>query len=184
MHDSSPRPVGLLGTSEQQVGRPLPETIEDNLYGLHIWEFDSLERFFYFFHAYAIVANLSGFRQIVQDSEDLGAIVQFCWRAVELQQVNCVGGKISQAFFNARSGCILQRSGEANAGPLLWQLRPLPTILLEAGDQALASTITINVGGVDEIYATVDRFVQGGQSIRLQDVPPVASNGPCAETNI
>ena len=33
------------------------------------------------------------------------------------------------------------------------------TILPEAGDQALASTIAINVGSVDEIYATVDRFV-------------------------
>jgi hypothetical protein len=45
------------------------------------------------------------------------------------------------------SGCILQRFGEANAIPP------------EAGDQARASTITINVRGVDEIYATVDRFV-------------------------
>jgi hypothetical protein len=83
--------VFFLGTGEEQVGRPLPETIEDNLYGLHIWEFDSLDRFVDFFYAYAVVANLSGFRQIVQNSEDLGAIVQFCWRAVELQQVNCVG---------------------------------------------------------------------------------------------
>jgi hypothetical protein len=33
------------------------------------------------------------------------------------------------------------------------------TNLPEAGDQALASTIAINVGSVDEIYATVDRFI-------------------------
>jgi hypothetical protein len=37
--------VFFLGTSEEQVSGPLPEAIADNLYGLHIWEFDSLERF-------------------------------------------------------------------------------------------------------------------------------------------
>jgi hypothetical protein len=70
-------------------------------------------------------------------------------------------------------GICLEFSGEQAAGqgyasenadvsdvdPLLWQLRSLPYDPSGGWRPALASTIAINVGSVDEIYATVDRFV-------------------------
>src|SRR5256885_4980937 len=81
----------FLSSREEQVGGPQAETIEDNLYRLHIGEFESLECFFDFLHTDAVVADFSSFHQIIEDADDLRAIIQFRWRAVELKQINCVG---------------------------------------------------------------------------------------------
>src|SRR5947209_14320685 len=80
----------FLSSREEQFGGPQPEAIENDLYRLHVGKFDSLQCFFDFLHTDAVVAEFSGFHQIIQDSDDLRAIIQFRWRAVELEQINCV----------------------------------------------------------------------------------------------
>jgi hypothetical protein len=73
--------------------------------------------------AFQLSPNRPGFRRPRGDStillEGSGAA------ASELRRLKDFAGCL-QPMQSDSSGCILQRFGEANAGPLLWQLRSLP----------------------------------------------------------
>jgi hypothetical protein len=60
---------------------------------------------------------------------------------------------------------------EVVAGPLL----------LEAGQQALAVAVAIDVGGVEEVHAQVQRLVQRGHGGSVVGGAPGATNGPGTE---
>src|SRR5437667_3306457 len=85
---------------EEDFSRALTETVENNLDGLNVGILDRLECLLDFLDAHAVVANLSGLNQIVENSEYLCMIIEFGWRAMQLQKIERIGRKIPQAIFD------------------------------------------------------------------------------------
>ena len=56
---------------EEQVRRALAEHIEDDLHRLHARILDRFQRLFHFLDAHAVIADLPGFHQVVQQAEHL-----------------------------------------------------------------------------------------------------------------
>src|SRR5690606_18758592 len=63
--------------------------------------------------------------------------------------------------------------------------RALAAALLEhARDQALGMAIAVDIGGVDEIEAGIQRRVQRGDRLTVVDRAPGRANGPGAEADL
>src|SRR5215218_5997039 len=62
--------------------------------------------------------------------------------------------------------------------PIVWAALQEPTYEL------FAASVAVNVRGVDEVHAEIDRSVQRGVSVVLSDRPPVAPEGPGAEADL
>src|SRR5579871_2800869 len=177
----------LLSTREEKLRRALAKTVEDDLHRLNVGEFDGFEGLFDFLYANAVVADLAGSNQIVEDTEHLRAIVEFARGAVELQQVDCVGREIAEAVIDP---CGQVRARVAFHG-LTWETAPglsgnddfFFAFLAQAGDEALAASVSVDVGSVDEIDAAVDGFVQGGERVFVGHGSPGATDGPGAKAD-
>ena len=53
----------------------------------------------------------------------------------------------------------------------------------DASDQAFAPTVAVDVGGVDEGDARIQRGLERGDRVALRDVAPVGAELPGAETD-
>src|SRR5438876_9033237 len=90
----------LFRARKEDFSRALTETVENNLDGLNVGILDRLECLLDFLDAHAVVANLSGLNQVVENSEYLCMIIEFSWRAMQLQKIERIDSKISQAVFD------------------------------------------------------------------------------------
>ena len=84
----------LFGAGEEFFGRTLAKAVEDNLHGLDIGIFDRFHGLIDFFYAHAVEAEFAGLDKVIEDSEDFGVVIESGWRAVELEQVEAIGGEI------------------------------------------------------------------------------------------
>ncbi len=57
------------------------------------------------------------------------------------------------------------------------------TFFFEAGDEAFRTAVAINVGGVEEVDAQIDGFVQGCHGGGFIDVAPIGADGPRAKAD-
>src|SRR5207237_9813698 len=92
----------VVRTQKEEFSRALTETVENHLDGLNVGNLDRLECFLDFLDTHTVVANLSGLNQIVENSEYLCMIIEFSWRAMQLQKIERIGRKILQAIFDPR----------------------------------------------------------------------------------
>ena len=79
--------AACLGQLEEQISRSLAENIEDDLYRFHVRELNCLEGLFDFLNADPIMADLANLDKVIQNPEDLRAIINIGWRTVQLHQV-------------------------------------------------------------------------------------------------
>ena len=116
---------------EEQIRRTLPEAVEDDLHRLHVGILDRLERLLHALHADAVVANLAGLHQPVERAEDLGPVIDIGGRAMQLHQVEAIGGEIAQAVLDEAGEVALRcsrRQCAARAGGRpWWPRRSLPS---------------------------------------------------------
>ncbi len=149
---------------------------------------DGFERFFDALHADAIVAELSGLYQAVECAEQFGAVVDVGRRAMELHQVEAIGGEIAQAVFDEAGDIALvvaiggmrreAASGLGGDDDLLLALA------LQLRDQAFAAAHAVDIGGVDEVDAGIDRAMQGGKRFAIVHAAPTAADRPCAKADL
>lgn len=58
-----------------------------------------------------------------------------------------------------------------------------PAFTLQARQELLAVTVAVNIGGVEEIHAHIERAVQRLQRVAIVDWPPRPANRPRAEAD-
>src|ERR1041385_333312 len=182
----------FFGLGKKSVRRLLPEAIKNDLHRLHVGIFDGLERLFHLLHAHAVVADLPCLDQIVEHAKNFGAIVEFGRRTVQLHQIKRVGGEIFQAAVDPRIqifaavtfDSLLGQAASSFGGDDDFVFTIAPARFLELSDKALAASVTVNVGGVNEVDARVDGLVQRGKRFIVRDIAPHASNGPRAKTDV
>src|SRR6266567_7445401 len=75
----------LFRARKEEFSRALTETVKNNLDGLNVGILDRLECLLDFLDTHAVVANLSGFNQIVENSEYLGMLIEFGGWAMKLE---------------------------------------------------------------------------------------------------
>src|SRR5690606_39274625 len=97
---------------EQALRRALPKNIVDDLNRTHAGVLDGLHAFLDPLDADSVVPQLPSLYQVVQDPENLGAIIDFCGRTMELQQVESFEPKMAQRVFQKRRqvGSVVARS--------------------------------------------------------------------------
>ena len=165
-----------LGFSEEQFAGPLAKNVEDNLHRLHARKFDGLEGLLHFLDAHSIMAQLAGVHQLVQNPEYLGQVENRGRWTVQLQQVNGVSLQIFQAAFDeARQifPVITARFMRIEPPPGFGShVKRLLSISSKLRQQTLAASITVNVGGIEEIYPEIQRPMQRGQRLLVVHTAP------------
>ena len=106
---------------------------------------------------------------------------------MQLQKIERIGRKIPQAIFDPRCEVLAVVTFDS-----LLRQRPaslcrnddlvLP-LLFELRNQAFAAPVAVDVGGVNEVNATINGAVEGGERLLIGDIAPESANGPRAEAN-
>jgi hypothetical protein len=138
--------------------------------------------------AHAVVADLPGAHQVVEDAEHLRPIVHLRVRAVELEQVDRVHLQVPQATINppfeVLAAVALGRLRRQAAARFRRHVDRLALALAtEARHQPLAAPVAVDVGRVDEVGAGVDRGVEGAHRLLVVDGAPCAADRPGAEAD-
>ena len=100
--------------------------MKNNLHALHVWIFQRVKRFVDLLHTDAVVTNLPRLYKVIEHPENFGTRIEFCGRAVQLQQIEAVRLQISEAildtFIKVPSLVAIQRFVWGVVA-LLWWLR-------------------------------------------------------------
>ncbi len=136
----------------------------------------------------AVVADLAGRDQVVEDAEHLRAVVDLRVRAVQLEQVDRAPSRGCAGCGRPRRrgcrGCSPRGSARQPAAGLRGDEDALaPALAAQPRDQPLAAPVAVDVGGVDEVDARVDRRVQRPQRLLVVDGAPGATDRPGAEAD-
>src|SRR5512132_232253 len=137
-------------------------------------------------HTYAIVPDLAGTNHVIEDAVDLFTAEDRGRRAMQLQQIDRIGREVLQAPIDPRGEVVAGVAGgrlrrqppsrlRRHVDPLAWPL------LAEPRDEALASPVTVDVRGVDEVDAGVDRRMQRADRFLVVDRTPRSTDRPRPE---
>ena len=179
--------LAALGLGEEQLGRALAEHVVDDLHRLHAGVLDRLQRILDALDADAVEPHLPGLHQVVEDPEHLGLVVDVRRRAVQLQQIQRVGLEILQAALD-EGGQVLAVEAlgderlQALAG-LGRDVERVAALAAQARQQLFTVAVAVDVGGVEEVHAAIQRAVQRRQRLAIVDRAPGAADGPGAEAD-
>jgi hypothetical protein len=168
---------------EKRVSRLVPEHVEDDLHGLdvrmphrHPGLVDGLD-------AHAVVADLARSNQIVQHAEHLATQVDGRRRTVQLQQIERIDAQVGEA--------VVHPGLKVLAAVPFGHLRGQPparlgrhdqpfagTLAEELADEPFAAAVAVDVRGVDERGARVDRRVERLHRLLVVDRAPESANRP------
>src|SRR5215208_5284441 len=181
--------VAFFGEREELLCRLLAEDVEDYLDGHDARIIEGHPRFFDLLDTYAVVAHFPCFLQPVQRLEGRVLTVDFRRRAMELQQVQGFDPEVLQATLGEVREVIVVvsfRSVGIQAPSCLGRDQDLIvwTVLQEPADELLAASVAVDIRGVEEVHAEVDRPVQRAESVILTDGTPAVPEGPGAETDL
>src|ERR1700687_1250742 len=173
---------------EELVCWTLAETVENDLYRLHVGELDCLERFFDLLDAHPVIANFARRHQVIQYPEDLRPVIQRGRRAMKLQQIEAVGREIPQTVFDPHGQVLAAVSFDCLARQTAAGFRGHHDLalftLFELSNQTFAAAIAVDVGGVDKIHSAVDGFVQRSEGFIVRNTAPCAADGPGAKADV
>ena len=178
----------LFGLGEEEVGGALAEEVEDDLDGLDVGVFDGFEGFLDAFDADAVEADFAGLDEFVEEGKDLGAVVDGGGGAVELEEFEAVGFEVFEGAVHEGGEilAVVAAGGvgvEAAAGLGGDVELGVGAVAAEAGEEAFGVAVAVNVGGVEEVDAEVEGFVEGGEGLVIADGAPTAADGPATEAN-
>src|ERR1700674_187243 len=178
----------IISSGEELVRGTLAETIENDLHRLHVGELDCLERFFDLLDTHSVIANLAHCHQVIQYPEDLRAVVQRGRRAMKLQQIEAVGGKIPQTVFDPHGQVLAAVSFDCLARQTASGFRGHHDLalfaFLELSNQTFAAAIAVDVGGIDKIHSAVDGFLQRSEGFVVRNIAPRAADSPGAKADV
>ena len=188
-HPRDDRHVPPQRLLEEQLRRPEPEGVEDDLHRLDIRILDRLEGFLHLLDAHAVEADLPGLHEPVEGLEDLRAVIDLRRRAVELDEVEAVDGEVRQAAVDEgreiRGVVAVGGVRGEPAASLRDDMERLRPFAAEARNQALGEAVAVDVGGIEEVDAGVEGCMERGKRGVLVGASPLAAtDGPGAEADL
>ena len=179
--------VARRGLGQEVLRGPLTDEVEDDLDAGDARELDGLPGLLDLLHADPVVRDDAVGDELVEGFEELRAVVDLGRWAVQLHEVDALDLEVLAAARQpAREGlgrvvgdqllhapAHLGGHEDALTGPLAQELR----------DEPLAVAVSVDIGRVDEVDASVHRGMQGCQRLAVIQPAPAAPDGPGPEAD-
>ena len=135
----------------------------------------------------AVEAHFPGLHQIVQHPEHFGHVVHVGRWAVKLDQVERRDLEILEAALHVPSQVYavvaFPDMRTRAASDLGGHPERIASLAPQPGEQSFAVTVAIDVSGIEEIDAEVQRAVQAAHCLSIIHLTPGATDGPGTETD-
>ena len=179
-----------LGCGQERIRGALAKKVVDDLHRHNAGVADGLYRLVNLFYRHAIGRDFAFGFQRFHRVIDHGAGVNRCRRAVQLHQIKAVHLQIGAAAidegFKVGQGIalgLMRVQAATGFGGDKGARGVWAAFGQHGGDQAFRPAIAVDIRGIKEIDAGIQRGVQRGFGVSLAHLAPSAANGPSAKAD-
>jgi hypothetical protein len=148
---------------------------------------EGLKTFFDFLDADTVVTQLAILRKLIQHFEYFRHVIDRCRRAMQLQKVQRIGFQIPKAALNkSRKVLPVVTTGNVRIqapSRLSCDIERIAAFIAQLRQQPFTAPITIDVGSVKEIHASIKRTMKRCQRLLIIHSAPLGANCPGTEAN-
>ena len=179
--------VAQAGLLEEELGRSLPEDVEDDLHGRDARVLDCLQRLLDLLDADAVRADDAFRHEPVAGFEHLGRVVGLPRRTVELDEIDRLDAQVLARTVEPGAQVLVRVVLDLERHPpaeLRRHDERLAALLQERRDQPLGTAVAVDVGRVEERDAGVDSGSHRRQRRGVVGLAPAAADRPGAEPDL